>query len=51
MGVYMLTYEHMCCELRKFYRFLNYDSALDDPMHKTEEKLVQITSGGLAGKY
>lgn len=49
MGVYMLSYEHLCCELKRFWN--SDESVPDDFTNKTEDKLVQILSGGLAGKY
>lgn len=43
MGVYMLSYEHFCCMLKKLsYSEKNEESM---PIH------VQIIAGGLAGNH
>lgn len=47
MGTYMLTYEHVCCMLKRLSYF-------DNKSEKTKKNsmpgYIQILSGGLAGE-
>lgn len=48
MGIYMLTYEHTCCTLKKVFR----NETVIEKRTKKESmtKLNQTISGGIAGK-
>lgn len=48
MGIYMLTYEHVCCMLKKLSYF---ETSTTITKKESMPKSIQILSGGIAGNY
>lgn len=46
MGIYMLTYEHFCCLMKKLWHDESHTDLKKEPM----PRYIQIISGGVAGK-